>query len=137
MTRSHHFSASAALLAALLVAVALPAFADHHEDGAAAHAKAAHEHGDAIEVVSTNVQGKNVFIPSTIVVEAGKPSALSLFNTTDTPHGFKIEAAGIEDVLMPGVEQRIELRALEPGIYKITCQLHPPHRGGRLVVIGF
>ena len=50
-----------------------------------------------IQIVSANVGGKNVFIPSTIVViVAGKPVTLSIFNTTDVPHGFAI----------PGLEHR-------------------------------
>ena len=93
MTRSHRFASRFLALGCLLLAGALPALAAHHEseEGAAAHA--AGEHDDAVQVVSTNVQGKNVFIPSTIVIEAGAPAALSVFNTTDTPHGFQIEAA--------------------------------------------
>lgn len=136
MTRSHHLLAIVAALACAVLAGALPALAAHHEE-AEGDAHAGHEQVDAIEVVSTNVQGKNVYIPSTIVVEAGKPHALSVYNTTDTPHGLTIEAAKIEEVLMPGKEQSIELPALEPGIYKIRCQLHPPHRTGRLVVQKF
>lgn len=120
------------LLAGLagLGALALPATADHHEK--------AHAQGDLslIEVVSTNVQGKNVFIPSTIVVAEGKPHTLSIFNTTEVPHGFAIAGLGIEFVLEPGKETVVALPALEDGkIYKVHCQLHPPHRSARLVVI--
>ena len=136
MSHSHRtVSMWLAALAGLLLAAALPALADQHE-----HAEH-HEHAagpsDVIHVVSSEVQGKNVYIPSSIVVEAGKPSALSAFNTTETPHGFSITGAGIEEVLMPGVEHPIQVPALEPGIYPIHCQLHPPHRNGRLVVIDF
>ena len=130
MSHSHRtVSMWLAALAGLLLAAALPALADHHEHAA--------EPGDVIHVVSSQVQGKNVYIPSSIVVEAGKPSALSAFNTSDTPHGFSITGAGIEEVLMPGVEHPIQVPALEPGIYPIHCQLHPLHRNGRLVVIDF
>ena len=90
---------------------------------------------DAIEIVSTNLQGKNIFIPSTIVVEAGKPQALSIFNTTDTPHGFAIDAANVQAILPAGEEYRIELPAMKPGIYKVYCQLHPPHRAAQLLVV--
>jgi hypothetical protein len=54
-----------------------------------------HSHSDAlagyqsdvseIQVISAVVGGKNIFIPSTIVVSAGKPQALSIFNTADNP----------------------------------------------------
>ncbi len=89
-----------------------------------------------VEVVSTQVGGKNVFIPSTIVVVSGKPHTLSLYNTTDTPHGFKIEALGVETVLMSKQEQQVELPVLDsPGVYRINCHLHPPHRSATLVVL--
>jgi len=122
------------LLIAVALAVcllALSAAAGHHE-GAAGESQG---ETDVVEIVSTNVQGKNVFIPSTIVVEAGKPQALSIFNTTDTPHGFSIDAANVHTVLPPGQEHRVELPAMKPGIYKVYCQLHPAHRSARLLVV--
>jgi heme/copper-type cytochrome/quinol oxidase subunit 2 len=82
------------------------------------------------------VGGKNIFIPSTIVVSAGKPQALSIFNTADMPHGFTIRGLSIEIVLMPGEETRVELPVLEGSeIYTIGCHLHPPHRTATLVVV--
>jgi heme/copper-type cytochrome/quinol oxidase subunit 2 len=109
-------------LGAFLLTPGLPAGADHHGD-------------PPIEMVSTNVQGKNIYIPGTVVVEAGKPRTLSIFNTTDTPHGFSIKGAGIEAVLPPKEEHEVELPAMKPGIYLIHCQLHPPHRNAQLLVI--
>ena len=89
-----------------------------------------------IQVVSTNVQGKNVYIPATIVVVAGKPHTLSLFNTTDVPHGFRIGGLGIETVLPSKEEHELALPALEGGkVYQIHCQLHPAHRTATLVVL--
>ena len=89
-----------------------------------------------IQVVSTNIQGKNVYIPSTIVVTAGKDQTLQIFNTTDVPHGFSIDALGIEEVLPPQEEHEVKLPALEGGhVYQIHCQLHPPHRTATLVVL--
>lgn len=89
-----------------------------------------------VQVISALVGGKNVFIPSTIVVSAGKSQSLSIFNTTDVPHGFAIEGLAIQAVLPPGEETLIELPILEAGaIYQINCQLHPPHRTATLVVV--
>jgi hypothetical protein len=89
-----------------------------------------------VQVISAVVGGKNVFIPSTIVVSAGKSQALSVFNTTDKPHGFAIKGLSIEVVLYPGEETRVELPALNGSeIYTIGCQLHPPHRTATLVVV--
>lgn len=89
-----------------------------------------------IQVLSTNVQGKNVYIPSTIVVVAGRPYTLSIFNTTDVPHGFRIDGLDIETVLPPGEEHELKLPALEGGkVYQVHCQLHPAHRTATLVVL--
>ena len=89
-----------------------------------------------IQMVSVLVGGKNVFIPSTIVVTSGASHTLSVFNTTDTPHGLRISGLGIEAVLPSREEVRIELPALEGGhVYQIHCHLHPPHRTAALVVL--
>jgi|GEM_PF-1695343 plastocyanin len=119
------------LVVQMVCLVALPAAAEHRESAAGQSQGAP----DVVEIVSTNVQGKNVFIPSTIVVGAGKPQTLSIFNTTDTPHGFAIDAAEIHAVLPAGEEHRVELPAMQPGIYPVHCQLHPPHRSARLLVV--
>lgn len=89
-----------------------------------------------VQVVSALVGGKNVFIPSTIVVTDGGPRSLSVLNTTEMPHGFKIEGLGIETVLPPGEETVIQLPELHGGqVLHVGCQLHPAHRGATLVVL--
>jgi hypothetical protein len=89
-----------------------------------------------VQVVSAVVGGKNVFIPSTIVVTGGLPQVLSIYNTTDKPHGFAIHALGIEVVLYAGQETRVELPPIDGAqIFQINCQLHPPHRTASLVVV--
>ena len=117
------------VLAALGLAATV-ASADSHAHGADAK-------GRVIQVVSAVVGGKNVFIPSTIVVAEGTTNTLSIFNTTDKPHGFRIPALGLEVVLTPQQETTLELPALEGGaIYEINCQLHPAHRTATLAVLG-
>src|SRR5262245_13412019 len=89
-----------------------------------------------VQVITTNLGGKNVFVPSTIVLTAGSGRSLSVFNTTDQPHGMAIPGLGIEVVLKPGEEYVVELPTLEAGrIYAINCPLHPPHRSAALVVL--
>src|SRR5262245_246146 len=89
-----------------------------------------------VQVITTNLGGKNVFVPSTIVVTAGSGRTLSFFNTTDQPHGMSIPGLGTEVVLKPGEEYVVELPTLEAGhIYAIHCHLHPPHRTATLVVL--
>jgi plastocyanin len=115
-------SACAIAIATLLLVLVGAASADHHGD-------------PPVEMISAKIGGKNVFIPGTVVIKAGKPRTISIVNTTDTPHGFVIRGAGIEEVLQPQVEQQVEVPALEPGLYAIDCHLHPPHRSAQLLVV--
>jgi hypothetical protein len=89
-----------------------------------------------IQVVTTELGGKNVFIPSTIVVTSGHPVKLSIFNTTDVPHGFAIPALNVAEVLPAKAEHEIELPALEGHqVLQIKCHLHEKHRTATLVVL--
>ncbi len=89
-----------------------------------------------IEMISAVVGGKNVFVPGTVVVPSGSPLTLSVFNTTDKPHGFAIAGLDLQVVLAAGEETEIPLPALRAGeIYRIGCHLHPPHRSASLVVL--
>ncbi len=89
-----------------------------------------------VQVLTTQIGGKNVFVPSTILVTSGVGRSLSFFNTTDQPHGMAIPGLGIEVILKPGEEYVVELPTLEGGrIYAINCHLHPPHRSATLVVL--
>jgi hypothetical protein len=123
-------------LVALAVPVLLAAGCIHERGG---HGHRRHGYSDdrsVVQVVSANVGGKNVFIPSTIVVTEGAGRKLSVFNTTDQPHGFAIPGLGVEVVLQPGAEQEIVLPTLEAHrLYAINCHLHPPHRSATLMVV--
>jgi hypothetical protein len=89
-----------------------------------------------IQVVTTQLGGKNVFIPSTIVVTSGRPVKLSIFNTTEIPHGFHIPKIGLSVVLPAQAEHEVELPALEGHqVLQISCHLHPAHRTATLVVL--
>ena len=88
------------------------------------------------QIISTNIGGKNVYIPSTVVVTSGSPRKLSVYNTTDTPHGFRIDSLDVELVLPPQEELIFELPPLEAGsVLRIHCHLHPAHRTATLVVL--
>ena len=126
------------LLAALaaLVAQGCAHGRRHGGDGGMRHHHAFASDVSTVQVVSALVGGKNLFIPSTIVVTDGGPRTLSVFNTTEMPHGFAIPALGIEVVLAPGEETAIELPKLEARqVLAINCHMHPPHRGATLVVL--
>ena len=127
--------AKSAAFAAILLALT-SGCASHH--GASPTSAIAGYQSDVseIQVISAVVGGKNVFIPSTIVVTAGRPQALSVFNTADKPHGFAIKGLSIETVLYPGQETRFFFNdTATTEIYTIGCQLHPTHRTATLVVV--
>jgi hypothetical protein len=95
-----------------------------------------HSDATSVQLISAVIGGKNVFIPSTVVVTAGAPQTLSIFNTTDKPHGFAIPGLDVQIVLPAGEEIQLDLPALVGGeIYRIGCHLHPPHRSATLVVV--
>jgi heme/copper-type cytochrome/quinol oxidase subunit 2 len=133
MTNSH---LSAALAALASIPLLLAGCVSVHDVDASDSGGAFRSDVSVVQIVSTNVQGKNVYIPSTIVITSGRRYKLSIFNTTDTPHGFTIDGTAVQTVLEPQKEQLIELPELEAGrIYAIHCQLHPGHRTATLVVL--
>jgi hypothetical protein len=91
---------------------------------------------ESVQIVTTLLGGKNVFIPSTVVLSEGSGRRLTIYNTTDTPHGFQIPTLGVTAVLQPGQENVVALPPLEGGrIYNMICHLHPPHRHATLMVV--
>ncbi len=135
MTTRIQFLAGSAAIAALLLSLTSGCGSHGHASPADALTGYRSDVGE-IQMISAVVGGKNVFIPSTVVVTAGKRQTLSVFNTTDKPHGFAIKGLSIETVLYAGEETRIELPVLKGSeIYTIGCQLHPPHRTATLVVV--
>jgi len=135
MTARISVLARAFAIAALLVALGSGCGAHRHSNPTDTPAGFQSDVSE-VQVITAVVGGKNVYIPSTIVVTAGRPQTLSVFNTTDKPHGFAIKGLSIEVVLYPGEETPIELPALKSSeIYTIGCQLHPPHRTATLVVV--
>lgn len=91
---------------------------------------------DTVQMVSTLIGGKNVFIPSTVVLTEGSGRTLTIYNTTDKPHGFRIPSLGVEAILTNGEETVVALPPLESGrIYNMMCHLHPPHRHATLMVV--
>ena len=89
-----------------------------------------------VQVLNVKLGTRVTFLPSTIVVTAGAGRKLSIFNDTDTPHGFRIPGLAVEALLPPGEETLVELPPLVgQQIYSIECHLHVPHRHASLVVL--
>ena len=135
MTARIPFFAGSTAIAALLLSLTSGCGSHRHASPTGALAGYQSDVGE-VQMISAVVGGKNIFIPSTIVITAGAPQTLSVFNTTDKHHGFAIKGLSIETVLYPGKETRVELPALKGSeIYTIGCQLHSPHRTATLVVV--
>jgi hypothetical protein len=141
MSSAIRFSRSRTLRGAIALALSGMLLAAAGCGGRAHHRHHARHHGftsdtGTVQVVTTQMGGKNVFIPSTIVVTSGHPVKLSIFNTTEIPHGFHIAKLGVSEVLPAQAEHEIELPALEDHqVLSITCHLHPAHRTATLVVL--
>lgn len=122
------------LILAMTMIAALACFGARHDR----HHKRHGFSGDTgtVQIISAEVGGQNVYIPSTIAVKSGAPVTLSIFNTTGKPHGFSIPALGISEVLPVGEEHVIELPAMDGHqLLQINCQLHTTHRTATLMVL--
>lgn len=89
-----------------------------------------------LQMMTTKVGAKNVFLPATMVVTLGAGRVLSIYNDTELPHNLTIPGLEIDVPLSPGEETQVVLPPLsKPAIYDIRCSLHPPHRHASLIVL--
>ena len=89
-------------------------------------------------VVNIEYEGTKIWVPSTLVVHKGDTVKVKLINNVKSDpnqHGFAIAAFNIAAVVTRGEPKDIEFTADKVGIFPITCQLHPAHVGGELVVL--
>lgn len=86
-------------------------------------------------LINVALDDTKIWLPSSLIVHAGDEVEITLVNKLDTPHGFKIEAFGIETVLQPMSKTSVRFTATNPGLYPFICQLHPPHIGGEILVL--
>ena len=89
-------------------------------------------------VVNIEYEGTKVWTPATLVVKKGTLVKLKLINNVASDpnqHGFAIPAYNIAEVVTRGEPKTLEFKADKEGIFPITCQLHPAHVGGELVVL--
>lgn len=80
-------------------------------------------------------QGVKIWVPESIVAKKGDKVELRLINKLDAEHGYKIAAYGIEKVVPAQSAETLTFTADKAGIFPISCQLHPPHVAGQLVVL--
>jgi nitrosocyanin len=120
----------AALAAGLLLVVLTGALA--------APAVAADQSTMAFTVVNVEYEGSKIWIPSTLTVKKGTKVTIKLINNVPSDpnqHGFAIAAYNVAEVVTRGEPKTVEFTADKAGVFPITCQLHPAHVGGELVVL--
>jgi plastocyanin len=86
-------------------------------------------------LINVDLDGTKIWLPSSIMVQQGDDVELTLINKLDDPHGFEIKAFGIEQVVQPKSQMTVTFTASQAGAYNYSCQLHPPHLGGNILVL--
>ena len=86
-------------------------------------------------LINLLLDGTKIWLPSTLVVQQGDAVELTLINKLDEPHGFKIEAFGIEEVVQPKAQTTVKFIAAKAGPHDYICHIHPPHVGGQMLVL--
>lgn len=80
-------------------------------------------------------QGVKIWVPESIFAKKGDTVELRLINKLDAEHGYKIDAFGVEKVVAAQAAETVSFTADKAGIFPISCQLHPPHVAGQIVVL--
>jgi len=77
--------------------------------------------------------GSKIFSPDSQTV-TGNTGKITVKNTLDAPHGFKISELGIEEVIESNSSRTIPVDSVDPGEYTVDWQLHSAHKHGKLIV---
>ena len=88
-------------------------------------------------MVSVEVDDAKIWLPSVIAVEQGDKVKLTLKNLVPgavNQHGFTIPAYNITEVVTRGEPKTVTFVADKAGVFPFSCQLHPAHIGGSLIV---
>jgi len=89
-------------------------------------------------VVNIEYEGSKIWVPTTLVVQKGDTVKIKLINNVKADpnqHGYKIADFNVETVVTRGEPKEVTFTADKAGIFPISCQLHPAHIGGELVVL--
>ena len=132
-------AAIAAIATLMLTCVNRIAIAqDAAPSAAAAPAPAMEEPGTkSFTLVSVEVDDAKIWLPSVIAVEQGDKVKLTLKNLVPgavNQHGFTIPAYNITEVVTRGEPKTVTFVADKAGVFPFSCQLHPAHIGGSLMV---
>ena len=88
-------------------------------------------------MVSVEADDAKIWLPSVIAVEQGDKVKLTLKNLVPgavNQHGFTIPAYNVTEVVTRGEPKTVTFVADKPGVFPFSCQLHPAHIGGSLIV---
>jgi plastocyanin len=72
----------------------------------------------------TIVAKDNMFDPKTYTVEAGKSIRLTAVNRGQDVHEVEVKDLMPETKLSPGQSKTVDIQALQPGTYRIYCEIH-------------
>jgi nitrosocyanin len=125
-----------AIAALMLPTVNRNAYAQNAAPSAAA-APADEPGTRSFKLVSVEVDGTKFWLPSVIAVDQGDKVKLTLINQVPGPsnqHGFAIPGYNIAEVVTRDTPKVITFVADKPGVFQYSCQLHPAHIGGSLIV---
>jgi plastocyanin len=89
-------------------------------------------------IVNVEYEGTKVWVPATLIVEKGDTVKIKLINNVKTDpnqHGFTIAEFKVAAVVDRGEPKTIEFVADKAGLFATSCQLHPAHIGGQLLVL--
>lgn len=92
----------------------------------------------AVTLVSVEIEGSKFWLPGTVIATKGQTVRLSLTNkvaSDPNQHGFAIPAFGIAEVVTRGETKTVTFVADKAGVFPMSCQLHPAHVGGQLLVL--
>jgi len=129
MSKFYRFLAATTAAASLTLAGA--ALAEQHNE-AGDNTKA----DISMKVVNVQTaQGVKIWVPESIFAHKGDVVKLRLINKLDKEHGYTIPAVGVKTVVAAMAATTVTFTADKAGIFPISCQLHPPHVAGQLVVL--
>ncbi len=131
-------AAVAALMLPITTRVAMAQAAAPSAPGLVSPAPAMDEPGTrSFTMVSVEVDDAKIWLPSVIAVEQGDKVKLTLKNLVPgavNQHGFTIPAYNITEVVTRGEPKTVTFVADKAGVFPFSCQLHPAHIGGSLIV---
>jgi len=101
-------------------------------------ASAAQPAAMTVTMVNVEYEGTKMWLPGTITVPKGAKVTVKLVNNVPSEpaqHGFAIPAYNVQEVVNRGEPKTVEFTADKAGVFPISCQLHPAHVAGQLVVV--